>query len=354
MGDHGAQDEAQVEAPGPAAWHIYRAWLHAEAKAARGRFEAALGRAQACSGRLDCGRCWSAAVRADGRLRCWGADEESDFGEVVHIAPLRNSPPRQGRLRAVACGEDHTLALLESGEVIWFGSNHAGQAAPLQAPAEAGGGAGGCFRAVAAGRWHSLGLRQDGGDVMCWGRNSERQAPRSGVRGPFRAVAAGGFHSLALAEDGKCVRCFGQNLHGQAPHTRLCDGGGVSKGSEYVAIAAGINFSMALTNVGRVECFGSNSHGQAPELIRGRFVGIAAGGWHALLLRADGSVRCLGWNNHGQAPPEGVPGPFISVAAGPYFSVGLRADGICECWGQNTRGQAPPEGVNIDEPARDR
>ena len=50
---------------------------------------------------------------------------------------------------------------------------------------------------VAAGTFHSLGLRPDG-SVACWGRNDDGQAPPEGVPGPFVHVAAGSFHSLGL------------------------------------------------------------------------------------------------------------------------------------------------------------
>jgi hypothetical protein len=57
------------------------------------------------------------------------------------------------------------------------------------------------FVAVAAGYYHSLGLKADG-SIVAWGRNDYSQlnvpAPNSG----FVAVAAGGHHNLAIRGDG--------------------------------------------------------------------------------------------------------------------------------------------------------
>ena len=70
-------------------------------------------------------------------------------------------------------------------------------------------------RVLAAGTFHSLALRREGG-IACWGRNDEDQAPPDGIDGDFVAVAAGVKHSLALRGDGRFAS-WGRNNHGQAP-----------------------------------------------------------------------------------------------------------------------------------------
>ena len=70
-------------------------------------------------------------------------------------------------------------------------------------------------RVIAAGAFHSLVLRREGG-IACWGNNGFGRAPPGGVDGDFVAIVAGSFHSLALRRDGG-VTCWGRNDDGQAP-----------------------------------------------------------------------------------------------------------------------------------------
>ena len=53
------------------------------------------------------------------------------------------------------------------------------------------------FTAIAAGRYHSLGLKTDG-SIVAWGRNSEGQYTVPSPNTGFTAIAAGGYHSLGL------------------------------------------------------------------------------------------------------------------------------------------------------------
>jgi alpha-tubulin suppressor-like RCC1 family protein len=57
---------------------------------------------------------------------------------------------------------------------------------------------------VAAGRWHSLGLKKDG-SIVAWGGNSDGQCDVPEPNTNFIAVAAGWWHSLGLKKDGSIV-----------------------------------------------------------------------------------------------------------------------------------------------------
>ena len=98
------------------------------------------------------------------------------------------------------------------------------------------------FTTIAAGGWHSLGLRDDG-SVAAWGYNSQGQcnvpAPNSG----FVAIAAGSAHSLGLKDDGSVV-AWGDNDDGQ------CNVGALNSG--FFAIAAGAYHSLGLKDDGSV------------------------------------------------------------------------------------------------------
>jgi len=201
--------------------------------------------------------------------------------------------------------------------------------------------------------------------------HADRVAVRPG------AIAAGRTHSLAVISDAdvpsadRTVRAWGANGSGQL-------GTGTTAGSSVFtqvpglagveSVAAGTDFSVALTTDGRVWTWGANDLGQlglgdttarrAPVLVPGLagVTSISANDAHVLAVRSDGTVRAWGDNSHGQlgAPPAGVPfstTPIAvgglsgvstrpgGIAAGRDHSVALLDNGTVRTWGANDSGQ---------------
>jgi alpha-tubulin suppressor-like RCC1 family protein len=113
-----------------------------------------------------------------------------------------------------------------------------------------------------------------------------------------------------------------------------------------IAVAAGVNFSLALKKDGTVAAWGNNEIGQCnvpPGL--GNVVAISASYQRfSLALKADGTV--VGWGNNysGQCnPPPGLSN-VVRIAAGNLHGVALKSDGTVVAWGDNTYGQTnvPP------------
>ena len=92
------------------------------------------------------------------------------------------------------------------------------------------------FVALAAGRYHSLGLKSNG-SIVAWGSNDNGQCDVPEPNSGFVAVAAGSVHSLGLKSDGSIV-AWGGNDDGQ------CDV--PSPNSGFVAVAAGTVHSLGL------------------------------------------------------------------------------------------------------------
>lgn len=141
----------------------------------------------------------------------------------------------------------------------------------------------------------------------------------------FVAVAAGEFYSLALRSDGSLAG-WGFNQFGQTQ---------VPAGDDYVAVSAGFAHAVALRSEGSLVAWG----GKTFVPVGNDFVAAAAGGAHSVALRADGSlVGWGGWNWFGETSvPQG--NDFVSVAAGYFHSLALRADGSLAGWGSDLYGE---------------
>jgi alpha-tubulin suppressor-like RCC1 family protein len=250
---------------------------------------------------------------------------------------------------------------------------------------------------LATGNFHSLALAADG-TVWAWGSNLTGQLGVSligltpGV--PARvinadgstftgvtALAAGSGHSLALRSDGT-VWGWGDGAYGAladgqvSAHTvrapiQVKDGAGVAL-SGVTAIAAGVNFSMALKADGTVWTWGNDAYGklgngaafqshsarpvQVLVSLGNALSGvtkIATNGNHVLAIKA-GRVWSWGDNQDGDlgngllaasglaVPVElsaGVPlDNIVDIAAGFTHSLALTLDGKVYSWGTNTDG----------------
>ena len=286
-----------------------------------------------------------------------GIDDEA-YGTIEdHREPKLIESLHGIRVTAVAAGRHHSMVLTDDGKVLTFGHGYDGklghgygvehqknQFVPMVIEELDGM----VVVAIAAGDSHSLVLT-DGGDVLSFGtrwtgllghvdgdrrpvgyphlHRPEVIQALSGVR--VVAIAAGSIHSMVLTDEGKVLSfgiggersCDGRLGHGyvdMGPHEvehqywpkvikALC-------GTRVVAIAAGGNHSMVLTDGGAVLTFGCGKSGQLghgdvenqyePKVIEAlsdaRMVAIAAGMEHSLVLSDAGTVLTFGWGGQGQ------------------------------------------------------
>ena len=290
--------------------------------------------ARMATGVISLGDDASAVVDADGHLCVWGEIDDPETELIFsHTTP---TVVQTARIEHVSVGSYHTLALTETGEVLSFGFGEEGQ--------------------------------------LGHGDEANQFVPKVieallGMR--VVAIAAGGFHSLVLTDEG-AVLSFGGRIGGQLGH------GDVNKllkpkviealgGVRVVAIAAGDDHSMVLTDAGEVLSFGWGmcgrlGHGdeaedkRKPEVIKAlrgrRVVAIAAGRAHSMVLTDEGKVLSFGGGGCGQLGHGGERDRYVpkviealrgtrvvAIAAGSYQSMVLTDEGAVLSFGDGWSGQ---------------
>jgi alpha-tubulin suppressor-like RCC1 family protein len=365
-----------------------------------------------------------AEVTTPGHLYGFGENGAGQLGTTANIGTmtanptpaLATLPEGSGHATEVAEGSSWTLVVTSSGQLYSFGSNFFGQlgraagegsltAVPDPTPelvtlpgasgpvVEAAGGEGFTVALTSTGQLYGF-----GGD----GSGELAQTPPSNVFEPnptptlitvpgvtFTHVATGGEHVLAVSSTG-VLYTFGEDRYGElgyetaknvetnqflpnptpTPVTLPGATGTVAQ------VAAGLEFSLALTSTGQLYAFGENPYGQlgsktqvetfkanptpAPVSLpgaTGAITHIAAGQFYSLVSTATGQLYAFGVNQCGQLGLEtnsgtvepnptpalvtlsGASGGIGELAGGAFQSLVLTGSGQLYTFGCNGSGQ---------------
>ena len=169
--------------------------------------------------------------------------------------------------------------------------------------------------AIACGKEHSAAVLSDGRAAAC-GTNTHGEVSGVGSWSDLISVAAGDGFTVGLTSSGTVVAC-GDDSYGQ------CE---VSAFSDIDVIACGAKHTVMLRSDGGVSAVGDNSAGQCNVGDWEGITAVFAGGSHTVGLRFDGTLTACGDNSFGQCEVEGIDN-VICVACGEGFTLILQGDG---------------------------
>ncbi|KAM7154492.1 putative E3 ubiquitin-protein ligase HERC3 isoform 1-T1 [Molossus nigricans] len=273
-------------------------------------------------------------------MLCWGYWSLGQPGISTNLQGIVAEPQVYGfisdrSVKEVACGGNHSVFLLEDGEVYTCGLNTKGQLGHEREgnkPEQIGALADQRIVHVACGESHSLAL-SDRGQLFSWGAGSDGQlglmTTEDSVTVPrliqklnqqtILQVSCGNWHCLALAADGQFFT-WGKNSHGQLglgkefPSQASPQRVRSLEGIPLAQVAAGGAHSFALSLSGAVFGWGMNNAGQlglsdeedreSPchvKLLRmQKVVYISCGEEHTAVLTKSGGVFTFGAGSCGQ------------------------------------------------------
>ena len=316
------------------------------------------------------------ALLNTGNITCWGRDNSGQLGNGTTTGDITTPPdpitlPTDTTATAITAGDNHTCALLNTGNITCWGNDTSGQLGngnttgnitappdPITLPTDT------TATAITAGDNHTCALLNTG-NITCWGWDGFGQlgngittgnitAPSEPITLPTdttaTAITAGDNHTCALLNTGN-ITCWGNDSCGQLGNgtttgdiTAPPDPITLPTDTTATAITAGDNHTCALLNTGNITCWGNDTSGQLGNGTHHRQhhrhhqtpshcpptrppPAITAGDNHTCALLNTDNITCWGNDGNGQlgngnttgnlTEPSGVIGvPTVSIVAG--------------------------------------
>uniref|UniRef100_A0A5B7BRW3 Putative ultraviolet-B receptor UVR8 n=1 Tax=Davidia involucrata TaxID=16924 RepID=A0A5B7BRW3_DAVIN len=339
-------------------------------------------------------------VLLSGNVVCsWGRGEDGQLGHgdaEDRFSPTQLSALNSHEIVSVTSGADHTTAYSESRMQAYswgwgdFGRLGHGNSSDLFTPQPIKALHGLRIKQIACGDSHCLAVTIKG-EVQSWGRNQNGQlglgttedslvpqkiAAFQGVS--VKMVAAGAEHTAAVTEDGELYGWgwgrYGNLGLGDRDDRLVPQKVSNVDGEKMVMVACGWRHTISVSSSGGLYTYGWSKYGQLGhgdfedhliphklEALHESLISQISGGWrHTMALTSDGKLYGWGWNKFGQVgvgdnvdhcSPVQVKFPrdqkVVQISCGWRHTLAVTERNNVFSWGRGTNGQLG-HGESID------
>ncbi|XP_031486010.1 ultraviolet-B receptor UVR8 isoform X2 [Nymphaea colorata] len=331
-------------------------------------------------------------VLLTGNVVCsWGRGEDGQLGHgdaEDRLLPTVLSALNDHEIVSVTSGADHTTAYSETLAQVYswgwgdFGRLGHGNSSDVFTPQPIKALQGLKIKQIACGDSHCLAVTIHG-DVQSWGRNQNGQLGLGNTEDSLipqkiqafegisvKMVAAGAEHTAAVTDDGELYGWgwgrYGNLGLGDRNDRLVPQRVDATDGQKMALVACGWRHTISVSSSGRLYTYGWSKYGQlghgdyedhlVPHLLEALSndcISQISGGWrHTMALTSDGRLYGWGWNKFGQVgvgdfidhcSPQEVKFPseqkVVQVSCGWRHTLAITDKGNVFSWGRGTCGQ---------------
>ncbi|XP_077224913.1 ultraviolet-B receptor UVR8-like [Tasmannia lanceolata] len=340
---------------------------------------------------ISAGASHSVALLSGNVVCSWGRGEDGQLGHgdaEDRLLPTLISLLDGLDIVSITCGADHTTAYSESQMQVYswgwgdFGRLGHGNSSDLFTPQPIKAFQGLKIKQIACGDSHCLAVTMEG-EVQSWGRNQNGQlglgttedslVPQK-IRAfqgiPIKMIAAGAEHTVAVTENGELYGWgwgrYGNLGLGDRNDRKIPEKVCAVDGEKMVLVACGWRHTISVSSCGSLYTYGWSKYGQLGhgnfedhlvphqlEALRNNYVSQISGGWrHSMALTSEGKLYGWGWNKFGQigvgdnvdhCSPVQVKFPneqiIVQVSCGWRHTLAVAEGQNIYSWGRGTSGQ---------------
>ncbi|XP_068647495.1 ultraviolet-B receptor UVR8-like isoform X2 [Aristolochia californica] len=345
---------------------------------------------------ISTGASHSVALLSGNVVCSWGRGEDGQLGHgdaEDRLVPTKMSFLDGHDIVSITCGADHTTAYSESRLQVYswgwgdFGRLGHGNASDLFTPQPIKVLQGLRIKQIACGDSHCLAVTMEG-EVQSWGRNQNGQLGLGTMEDsllpqkiqafkgiPIKMIAAGAEHTAAVTEDGDLYGWgwgrYGNLGLGDRTDRLVPEKVSAVDGQKMVLVACGWRHTICISSTGSLYTYGWNKYGQLGhghfedllvplqlEALSNCPISQISGGWrHSMAVTYDGKLYGWGWNKVGvgdnidHCSPMQVKFPdeqkVIQIVCGWRHTLALTERQNLFSWGRGTSGQLG-HGESID------